>query len=64
MNDEKKDGGSVVAKKVEVVKVTSRASIDFPGLEWGINAGEVRDLPSDKEAQKTILASEFIKPVN
>jgi hypothetical protein len=36
--------------------VTSRKSVDFPKLNWGITAGETRELPEDKKAQAVILA--------
>lgn len=45
------------------MKVTSNKTISFPSLGWGINAGEVRDLPEDAKAQETILASKYIKEV-
>jgi hypothetical protein len=38
------------------MKVTSSKSIDFPSLGWGITAGDTRELPEDKDAQKAILA--------
>lgn len=38
-------------------KVTCKVSIDFPKFKWGINAGEVRELPEDKEAAAAILAA-------
>lgn len=38
-----------------MTKVTSKKSISFPKLGWGISAGEVKDLPEDKEAQERIL---------
>ncbi len=45
------------------MKVTSRRSVHFPSLDWGINAGETRELPSDKETQKAILAHPAISEV-
>lgn len=42
------------------MKVTSRKSITFPSLKWGINKGEVRELPEDKKAQEAILAHSAI----
>lgn len=36
--------------------VTSRVSVDFPKFQWGINAGEERELPEDAEAQTQIQA--------
>lgn len=38
------------------MKVTSKESIHFPSLNWGINAGEIKELPADKEAQAVILS--------
>ena len=38
------------------MKVTSTRSVDFPKLGWAISAGETRELPEDKAAQKVILA--------
>lgn len=45
-------------------KVTSTKNIHFPKLNWGINAGEERELPADKEAQARILAEPGITPVS
>lgn len=45
------------------MKVTSRKTISFPKLSWGIERGEEKDLPTDKEAQEAILASPFIQPL-
>jgi hypothetical protein len=38
------------------MKVTSTKSVDFPSLNWGITAGDTRELPDDKDAQAVILA--------
>lgn len=38
-----------------MTKVTSTKSISFPKLNWGISAGEVKELPEEKEAQERIL---------
>lgn len=38
-----------------MTKVTSTKSISFPKLNWGITAGEVRELPEDKDAQERIM---------
>ena len=43
--------------------VTAINSVDFPELHFGINAGEVRELPEDKDAQAVILAHPDIKKV-
>lgn len=51
----------IETKKDEMLKVTSDTSIDFPSLGWGITAGEIRELPEDEEARKTILANTHIK---
>lgn len=45
------------------MKVTSSKTISFPQYRWGINAGEERELPSDKKAAETILAHKDIKEV-
>lgn len=44
-------------------KVTSTETVHFPKLSWGINAGETRELPADKDAQERILAEPGITPV-
>ena len=46
------------------MKVTSSKSISFPKLQWGITAGETKELPEDKEAQNRILAEPDIIPVD
>lgn len=38
------------------MKVISTKSISFPSLNWGISAGEEKELPEDKEAQARILS--------
>jgi hypothetical protein len=45
------------------MKVTSKKSISFPKLNFGISAGEVKELPEDKEAQTRILAEPDISEV-
>lgn len=45
------------------MKVTSIKDLDFPQLDWGISAGEEKDLPADKSAQEIILAHELISKV-
>lgn len=45
------------------MKVTSKKSISFPTLGWGISAGEEKELPEDKEAQERILAESDIEVV-
>lgn len=47
--------------KPEKKIVTADRSVDFPSLDWGINAGEQRELPVEEEAQKIILANHHIK---
>jgi hypothetical protein len=49
------------AARTKTVMVTASRTIDFPSLDWGINEGDTRELPSDPEAQKIILGSKFIK---
>lgn len=46
-----------------MTKVTANRSVDFPKLDWAISAGETKELPTDKEAQKVILAHRSIKEV-
>ena len=45
------------------MKVTSKKTISFSKLNWGINKGEERELPEDKEAQEIILAHKAISEV-
>jgi hypothetical protein len=45
------------------MQVTAKTSVDFPKLGWGINAGDVRELPEDKDAQAVILAEPTISEV-
>lgn len=45
------------------MKVSSKKSVYFPKLNWGINAGETRDLPDGIEAQSIILAHNAISKV-
>ena len=45
------------------MKVTSNKTIHFPKLDWGIRAGEERDLPSAKKDQELILANPHIAEV-
>ncbi len=47
----------------EKITVTSNADIDFPELQWGIHAGETRELPVDEAAQEIILSNDHIKKV-
>lgn len=44
--------------------VTSSKTVDFPSFDWGINAGETRELPTDKNAQVEILSKSYITPLN
>jgi hypothetical protein len=45
------------------MQVTAKKSVSFPKLHWGITAGQVRDLPEDKDAQQQILAHNAIVKV-
>jgi hypothetical protein len=45
------------------MKVTSRRSVHFPKLNWGITAGDVRELPEDKDMQRIILAHPAISEI-
>ena len=47
-----------VAEKSKTV--TSSKTLDFPSLGWGIHAGEIRDLPADKDAADLILKNHYI----
>jgi hypothetical protein len=38
------------------MQVTATKSVHFPKLNWGISAGQERELPADKAAQDVILA--------
>jgi hypothetical protein len=45
------------------MQVTSKISVVFPKLGWGINAGDTRELPEDKDARAIILAHPDIEEV-
>lgn len=45
------------------MKVTSNKNISFPGLGWGVNKGETRELPENEKAQKIILSNPAISKV-
>lgn len=45
------------------MKVKSTKTIHFSKLNWGINAGEERELPEGKEAQEAILAHSAISSI-
>ena len=45
------------------MKVTSTKNISFPKLNWGINKGEVRELPEEKDVAEIILANPVISEV-
>lgn len=46
------------------MKATSTKTLHFPQFEWGIHAGETRDLPEDKDAEKAILDNPAITKVS
>jgi len=46
------------------VIVTSKKTIDFPSIGWGIHEGEERELPVEVESQKIILANQNITLIN
>ena len=48
------------AVKEKSKTVTSSKTLDFPSLGWGIHAGEIRDLPADKDAADLILKNHYI----
>ena len=43
--------------------VTSKKTITFPGLKWGIAKGEEKELPKDKKVAEAILAHQAISEV-
>jgi hypothetical protein len=43
--------------------VTSKKSISFPKLHWGISAGEQKELPEDEGARERILQEPEITQV-
>jgi len=45
------------------MKVIANRSVEFPKLGFAISAGQTKELPADKEAQKIILAHRSIKEV-
>jgi hypothetical protein len=45
------------------MKITSTTDLEFPGLQFSIRQGEVKDLPADPEAAAFILASVYIREV-
>lgn len=45
------------------MRVQARKSVHFPKLNWGINAGQQRELPEDKKAQELILSHGAITKV-
>lgn len=42
------------------MQVQSTKTIHFPKFNWGIHAGETRELPQDESAQKEILKNSAI----
>lgn len=46
------------------MKVTSTKSVSFPQFAWGINKGDVRELPTDDKAIEVILAHKAISEVS
>jgi len=45
------------------MKVTSKKTIDFPKYNWGVRAGEERELPKDKEAAEAIQSNRYVSVV-
>jgi hypothetical protein len=45
------------------MKITSTTDLEFPGLQFSIRQGEVKDLPDDPEAAAFILARVYIPEV-
>ena len=48
---------------IQKVKVMSSKTWDSPTFNWGIHAGETRELPVDEALQKEVLSKEFITQV-
>jgi hypothetical protein len=46
------------------MKITSSTHLEFPGLQFAIRHGEVKDVPDDPEAAAFILASTSIQEVS
>jgi hypothetical protein len=46
------------------MKITSSTDLEFPGLQFAIRHGEVKDVPDDPEAAAFILASTYIQEVS
>lgn len=46
------------------MQVTSKKSIRFNKLGWGISEGEIKELPADKKAQERILSEPEISLVS
>jgi len=46
------------------MKMTSSTHLEFPGLQFAIRHGEVKDVPDDPEAAAFILASTSIQEVS
>lgn len=44
-------------------KVTSKRTLNFPKLGWGIEKGEEKELPKEKDAQEAVLAHWAISEV-
>jgi len=45
------------------MKMTSTTDLEFPGLQFAIRQGEVKDLPADPEAAAFTLAGVYIREV-
>jgi hypothetical protein len=43
------------------MKITSTTDLEFPGLQFAIRQGEIKDLPANPEAAAFILASVYIQ---
>lgn len=46
-----------------MAKITSTETVEWPKLGFSIRAGEEKDLPADKDAQKIILSHNAISEV-
>lgn len=51
-------------KEKKSIIVTSTHTVDFPSLNWGIHAGEFKELPANAAVQKFILSKDYISVKN
>lgn len=60
MEEIKEEKVQEIPKAKETNTVTSSVTIDFPQFNWGIHAGETKELPEDEEARTSIIGHHFI----